>query len=397
MLRKGFRFFPVVCVLLLLSGIFSPAQAEIPCDHQWILQGREPATCTEPGQDLYKCGLCGAENAVPVPPLGHEWDVCTRVKEATCTEEGLIRCFCSRDKTHYEDKTLPALGHNWGEWVVIQKPTLSKPGWEECKCSRCGEARYREIPGRLQRPEYALARTASAAPECPGCLTPEQLSAKDGTVLTFECALVNTGKKDLWIRSYSLNAGNEMQQLEEALSIPSGALGVLRISRAAGETDIVPDPSSPASPGLIKSEIRFFGETEKGDPACVSGPVVLSCPVLPEAEEPLPVQVAQSVLSEPTSPAGYQVGETLRYSVSVTNQGGKVLESLLLAENEAGEAQTIDLQPGETRVLEVEYQVTLQDAVNGYVCRIQSLRKNGKEAAAPSVFSGLLVVPVTAE
>ena len=128
MLRKGFRVFLVGWVLLLLSGTFSPAQAEISCDHQWILQSSRPATCTEPGQDLYRCGLCGAENAVPVPPLGHEWGVCTRVKEATCTEEGLIRCFCSRDETHYEDKALPSLGHNWGEWVTVRQPTLSKTG-----------------------------------------------------------------------------------------------------------------------------------------------------------------------------------------------------------------------------------------------------------------------------
>ena len=397
MLRKGFRFFLIGCVLLLLSGMSLAVRAEDSCSHQWILQDSRPATCTEAGQYLYRCSLCGAENTVPISPLGHEWGVCTRVKEATCTEEGLIRCFCTRDETHYEDKALPSLGHDWGEWITVREPTLSKTGLEERKCSRCGEAQYRRIPERLQRQEYALALIVSPAPDCPGYLAPGQLAADSGTVLTFECALVNTGKKDLWVRSYSLNAVGEMQQLEETLSIPSGGLGVLRISRNVAETDILPDPLSPASPGMVQSEFRFFGETEAGDPACISDPVILSCPVLAKAEDPLPVQIVQSVLSEPASAAGYQVGETLRYSVSVTNSGDKVLESLLLAENGSDETQALDLKPGETRTLEYEYQVTLQDAINGYICRIQSLRKDGEETAAPPVLSGLLIVPVMAE
>ena len=70
-------------------------------------------TCTEPGQTIWYCIVCGDTNTIKntePPAFGHDLNSVT--VDASCTEDGSITVTCSR--CDYEDITvLPAIGHNY--------------------------------------------------------------------------------------------------------------------------------------------------------------------------------------------------------------------------------------------------------------------------------------------
>ena len=119
----------VSLVLLLLP--FAQVKGD-ECPHQWVMVSTTPATCTESGHELYRCSLCAAEKRVTLPALGHVWSYCVTIKKATCTEDGLIRCYCARDNTHYKDSVEPARGHTWGNWHTTKQATLNEALTQRC-------------------------------------------------------------------------------------------------------------------------------------------------------------------------------------------------------------------------------------------------------------------------
>ncbi len=131
--------------LCLLAGMVR-AEETAPCDHRWELVKSVPPTCTEKGKDTYRCPLCKKRKSVKTDALGHEWGVCTVVRAATCTEDGLIRCFCSRNSSHFEDKIQPAMGHEWEDWRIVLPAGADRTGLEERRCTRCGSTEQRKIP-----------------------------------------------------------------------------------------------------------------------------------------------------------------------------------------------------------------------------------------------------------
>ena len=381
MKRKIHLFSLLACALLIACGMLSPAPSRADCEHQWTLQSSVSPTCTDPGQAVWRCSVCGEERTEEIPALGHSFDRCVQLSSPTCTENGIIRCYCIRDESHYEDKELPALGHDWGEWKTVRRASLTRPGVSERECSRCGAKEQEKIPEKIRRRQYALTLVMVPAPE-----TPEELkrqAAESGMKLAYDCALVNLGKNDLWIRSFIMNG--ETVLLPEALLLPAGQPAVIPLARAVTEADL-------ARGDAVRSEVSFIGETEEGKQACVSNAVSLSCRLLPEGESPAEapaVLISQAVTSRPENEAGYVPDEIVRYTVTVVSEGDQPPAELTLKGIGSEEALVIaDLQPGETRTVDCEYRVTEQDAVNGYLCWIQS---------ADSLRSNLLIVPVTAK
>lgn len=63
------------------------------------------------------------------------------VKEATCTEDGLMQRHDKLDESNVENKVIPAEGHLWGEndgWQIITEPTHTSEGIQKRVCKRCG-------------------------------------------------------------------------------------------------------------------------------------------------------------------------------------------------------------------------------------------------------------------
>ena len=174
--------------------------------------------------------------------------------------------------------------------------------------------------------------------------------------------------------------------------------------RTVTKGDIYQDPADKEDRDIIQNEIRFHGDTAEGKRVCFSNKVSLTFQVLPESEIKIPelssrIQVKQAIVSEPAENEGYQPEEAIQYAVSITNKGAQIIAGMLMKGIESEEPLCItNLRPGETRIITCEYRVTVQDAVNGYVCWRQSLWEEGEETEKPrTVRSNMLIVPVTAK
>ena len=83
------------------------------CTHSYTWVETKPATCTEEGEEVYKCSICGhiAETRT-IPALGHDYDDGVVTTAPTCTETGVKTYTCAVCGHSYTE-VMPALGHNW--------------------------------------------------------------------------------------------------------------------------------------------------------------------------------------------------------------------------------------------------------------------------------------------
>jgi uncharacterized protein YraI len=65
-------------------------------------------------------------------------------REATCTEDGILRRDCT-GCDHYETDKIAAVGHSYGAWYVSKEATTTEFGEERRDCSACGYYETRQI------------------------------------------------------------------------------------------------------------------------------------------------------------------------------------------------------------------------------------------------------------
>lgn len=112
---------------------------------------KEP-TFHEDGLKERICEVCGDKLEASVPKLSesHVHDFSGEeivVKEATCTENGIVEIACSNSECDEVQKIeTPKLGHDFGEWKVIKKATDKENGLKEHECSVCGTVEQEKIP-----------------------------------------------------------------------------------------------------------------------------------------------------------------------------------------------------------------------------------------------------------
>ena len=106
------------------------------------------STCTEAGEKVYTCKVCGETKTEEVAALGHsyseEWTV---DKEATCEEAGSKSHHCTRPgcDSKTEVTEIEALGHEWGEGKETKAPTCTEAGEKTYTCTRCNATKTEEI------------------------------------------------------------------------------------------------------------------------------------------------------------------------------------------------------------------------------------------------------------
>ena len=117
---------------------------------EWVIT-KEPAIGEE-GVQTRTCTVCGHEDQQVIPALehgekDHVYDGKQEVvKEATCTEEGLLRKYCSFEGCDaYTDEVIPAIDHTDGEWKIIKEATCTENGEKEQTCTVCQNVIRREI------------------------------------------------------------------------------------------------------------------------------------------------------------------------------------------------------------------------------------------------------------
>ncbi len=110
------------------------------CRHEWDggVFTKRP-NCTEGGECVYTCLLCGETMTERVPPAGHQ-EVVLQGKPATCTESGLTESsYCAICGADLQEQTvIPALGHLTVTDPPVA-PTCTDSGKTEgSHCGRCG-------------------------------------------------------------------------------------------------------------------------------------------------------------------------------------------------------------------------------------------------------------------
>lgn len=115
-------------------------------DHDFVEEVVKEATCSEDGIVKEVCSICGeVKSEKTVKAYNHsecEWKI---VKEATCEEEGEKDYVCKLCQEVLETETLDALGHDYSNWKVTKAATCLASGEEERECLNCKEKETRTL------------------------------------------------------------------------------------------------------------------------------------------------------------------------------------------------------------------------------------------------------------
>ena len=124
------------------------------------------STCTEAGEKVYTCKVCGETKTEEIAALGHsyseEWTV---DKEATCEEAGSKSHHCTRPgcDSKSEVTVIEALGHEWGEGKETKAPTCTEAGEKTYTCTRCDATKTEAIEalGHAYSEEWTVDKEAT--------------------------------------------------------------------------------------------------------------------------------------------------------------------------------------------------------------------------------------------
>ena len=124
------------------------------------------STCTEAGEKVYTCKVCGETKTEEIAALGHsyseEWTV---DKEATCEEAGSKSHHCTRlgCDSKSEVTEIEALGHEWGEGKETKAPTCTEAGEKTYTCTRCNATKTEAIEalGHAYSEEWTVDKEAT--------------------------------------------------------------------------------------------------------------------------------------------------------------------------------------------------------------------------------------------
>ena len=126
-------------------------------DH--VFDGREEvikeATCTNEGILRKYCSVegCNAYIEESIPMKDHTAGEWTIGKEATCTEDGSRIQKCTECGVILKEELVEATGHSYGEWTVVKEPDVGEEGLKERICSVCGEKEEQVIDALEEEPE----------------------------------------------------------------------------------------------------------------------------------------------------------------------------------------------------------------------------------------------------
>ena len=149
------------------------------------------STCTEAGEKVYTCKVCGETKTEEVAALGHSYsDEWTVDKEATCEEAGSKSHHCTRPgcDSKSEVTVIEALGHEWGEGKETKAPTCTEAGEKTYTCTRCDKTKTEAIEalGHAYSEEWTVDKEATceeAGSKSHHCTRPGCDSKTDVTVI----------------------------------------------------------------------------------------------------------------------------------------------------------------------------------------------------------------------
>ena len=127
-------------------------------EHDFVEQQAKIPNCTEEGEMLYQCSICGDSYTIKIPALGHSYS--ETIIPPDCTHGGYTQYICERCGHQYKDNYTDPTGHSFGEWIIDKEATVLEEGAKHRTCSVCGFAEQSVIPKKeidiSQNNDYGL-------------------------------------------------------------------------------------------------------------------------------------------------------------------------------------------------------------------------------------------------
>ena len=146
-------FAAIFIVAICAIGIFSLTSCGECEEHTFRIEPRT-ATCEEGGMVFRFCEVCGYNDEVESPALGHKYDEWQVMTEATCQHEGYQTRYCGQ--CHGEEaEEIPMLPHKTETWTVDTDPTETEKGLAKANCTVCEHTCTTELPA-LNETDYKI-------------------------------------------------------------------------------------------------------------------------------------------------------------------------------------------------------------------------------------------------
>lgn len=107
-------------------------EIEPTCQHNFIVDSEQAASCTASGTKVHKCTNCGQVYQEELPAHGHNF-VEVANSAPTCTNGGSRTMRCTHCGQEYSEQTADPLGHAFSGWTINEN-------YHSRSCSRCGHA-----------------------------------------------------------------------------------------------------------------------------------------------------------------------------------------------------------------------------------------------------------------
>lgn len=106
------------------------------------LTKKQDATCSESGYTRYYCSCGALQSEETLPKISkHNWDNGEITRKATETRTGIMTYTC-KDCGKSMTETIDKLEHRHDyDWVIVEKATCSNDGYEEYVCEDCGDVK----------------------------------------------------------------------------------------------------------------------------------------------------------------------------------------------------------------------------------------------------------------
>ncbi len=122
-------------------------------EHKYVTVSEKAPTCTEKGETVMRCSICGDTISEIKEKINHTWGPGV-VTQPTCTTGGYTVYTCTECGKTREGDPIPASEHSYT--AVTTSPTCESYGYVTHTCSKCGDVYvdgYRGALGHVRGPE----------------------------------------------------------------------------------------------------------------------------------------------------------------------------------------------------------------------------------------------------
>ena len=377
------RFIAFALTLMMFMSLLPSALADGPHTHVWKEVSRVDPTCTSGGYVTYVCS-CGARKVENLPALGHEWAEKVYTGYADCTHYGVFYWVCSRCGAHSGTGNDAPLGHDWDEGTVTKQPTETEEGELTYTCKRDPSHTKTEPIPVLPHPALELSIDVNDMFEdywydayMDGSFDETKVNVTHNVTNTGNVPLQTAGK--YWYNGnteFAPTSNNPSYLGPEETVINEADYTIDSVFHPNGEdwkdyhTFVTETPADPVNSGCVTISVCYYGydadHVISGDeePICKSNvcTFTLYFPREGAVGEPTGLKAMKTEAHAPANGEDYELGETIDYIITLTNDSGSDLKNLAVYDSLVGFepiAASESFAQGET--LKFEYSAVVTD------------------------------------